>query len=256
MKISVITVCRNSASTIGATIRSVQQQGWSDYEHLIVDGGSTDGTIELVQSLEHPRLRLQSGPDKGLYDAMNKGAAAARGDLFAFLNSDDYYCRPDVLDRMAAAAQDGSDAVGGGVAIVKSRSPERVVRAYPAAGFRPWMVRFGHMPPHPGFFVSREAFARVGPFDLSYRTAADFDWMVRFFLVEKLRFATLPTTITAMRAGGQSQSFGGIALAQQESVDALRKHGFGASRVSLLPKYVFKSAGFLTLNSRVSAPPA
>ena len=253
MKLTVVTVAYNAAPTIEHTISSVAAQDWPDYEHLVIDGASTDDTLARAERLAHPRLRLLSEPDKGLYDAMNKGLRAARGDLIGFLNADDFYCRTDALSQVARrAAATSRDAVCGDIVIVDPEDPLKVLRKYPARGFRPWMLRLGHMPPHPGFFVRRRAVEEVGEFDLAYKTAADLDWMIRFFLVHGLGVEPIEPTITAMRAGGQSQSVKGMLLSRRESSHSLQRHGFGAGW--LWTRYLLKAPGFLARGAALDVP--
>jgi glycosyltransferase involved in cell wall biosynthesis len=253
MKLTVVTVAYNAAPTIEHTISSVAAQDWPDYEHLVIDGASTDDTLTRAERLAHPRLRLISEPDRGLYDAMNKGLRAAKGDLIGFLNADDFYCRTDALTQVARRAEATSrDAVCGDIVIVDPEDPLKVLRKYPARGFRPWMLRLGHMPPHPGFFVRRRAVEEVGEFDLAYKTAADLDWMIRFFLVHGLGVEPIEPTITAMRAGGQSQSVKGMLLSRRESSHSLQRHGFGAGW--LWTRYLLKAPGFLARGGALEVP--
>jgi glycosyltransferase involved in cell wall biosynthesis len=253
MKLTVVTVAYNAARTIEHTVASVAAQDWPDYEHLVIDGASKDDTVAQVEGLAHPKLRLVSEPDRGLYDAMNKGLRAAKGDLIGFLNADDFYCRTDALAHVARRAEaTGREAVCGDIVVVDPEDPLRVLRKYPARGFRPWMLRLGHMPPHPGFFVRRGAVEEVGEFDLSYKTAADLDWMIRFFLVHGLGVESIAPTITAMRAGGQSQSVKGVLLSRRESSRALQRHGFGAGW--LWTRYLLKAPGFLAHGEALPVP--
>ncbi len=241
MKITVVTVAYNAAATIGDTLASVAAQDHDDWEHLIIDGASTDDTLAVVAARAHPRLRVVSAPDRGLYDAMNKGFRLAQGELVGFLNADDFFCRTDALSRLSATAErSGADAVGAGIAIVAADDPRRAIRAYPAAGFRPWMVHIGRPPPHPGFYARRDAIARVGDFDAEMRIAADFDWLTRFFQVEGLSAAWIEQTLVAQRAGGASQTLGGVMQGRREMHAALKRRGLLASRALILGKYAVK----------------
>jgi glycosyltransferase involved in cell wall biosynthesis len=253
MKLTIVTVAYNAAATIEHTVRSVAAQDHGDYEHIVVDGASKDDTVARVRALAHPRLHLVSEPDRGLYDAMNKGLRAASGDLVAFLNADDFYCRTDALGLVARQAETSPhQAICGDIVIVAADDPARVLRKYPARGFRPWMLRLGHMPPHPGFFVRREAAQEVGEFDLAYKTAADLDWMIRFFLVQRMTVDPLGPTITAMRAGGQSQSVKGMLLSRRESSHSLESHGFGSGMLWM--RYLLKAPGYLARGDAFPAP--
>ncbi len=256
MKITVVTVAWNAGATIADTLGSVAAQTGVEVEHLIIDGGSTDDTLETVRRLAGPHVVLVSEPDKGLYDAMNKGLARATGELVGFLNADDFFCRTDALAILAEAAhRSGADAVGAGIAIVRTAAPWKALRAYPARGFRPWMLHIGHQPPHPGFYVRRAAIARVGPYDAEMRIAADFDWMMRFFLVARLRAEFVAETITAQREGGASQTLAGVLRARRETHQALRRAGRLASRALILGKYPVKAAQIARRPVQYPAPP-
>ena len=240
MKISVITVAFNAAATIGDTLRSVAAQD-GDVEHIVVDGGPDDGTAALVAAHGRPGTHYLREPDDGLYDAMNKGRVLATGDLIGFLNADDFFCRSDACALVAAAAGT-ADAVSGGVAIVRATDPRRLVRAYPAQPFAPWMLRFGHMPPHPGFYTTRAAFDRVGGFDPSIRSGADFDWMLRVFARERLTVAAIPETLVTMRDGGVSNDgFGSRRAINAEALASLCRHGIASAAPVIWSKYAVKA---------------
>jgi glycosyltransferase involved in cell wall biosynthesis len=241
MKVSIITVAWNAAITIGDTMRSVAAQTYEDIEHIVVDGASTDETVSLVRALSTSRTRLISEPDKGLYDAMNKGIAAATGDIIGFLNADDFFCRTDAVALIAAAART-ADAVSASIAIVAAEDTAKLKRAYPSAPFGRWMLRFGHMPPHPGFYTTRAAFAEVGVFDPKIRITADFEWMVRFFMVNNLRAAAIPETIVSMRDGGLSNSgFASKRAINAGAYTSLRHHGVLTAAPVIWSKYALKA---------------
>jgi glycosyltransferase involved in cell wall biosynthesis len=244
VKVTVITVAWNAAATIGDTVRSVAAQSHDALEHLIIDGASTDATAAIVASVASPRTRFISAPDRGLYDAMNKGVAQATGDLIGFLNADDFFCRTDSVTLLAKAAGEHA-AVSGGVAIVPADSCDKLVRAYPSQPFAPWMLRFGHMPPHPGFYTSRAAFDRVGGFDPSIRIGADFEWMVRFFAVHGLKSVPIRETLVTLREGGLSNSgFVSRRTINSEAVISLRRHGIATSAPLVWSKYAAKVMQF------------
>jgi glycosyltransferase involved in cell wall biosynthesis len=242
MKITIITVAYNAAATIADTLKSVAAQSWPNLEHIVVDGASTDTTLDVVARNTHSALHVISQPDDGLYDAMNKGVAAATGDIIGFLNADDFYCRTDALDLVAKSFQDPScKALGAAIAIVKPDRICRAIRAYDATSFRPWMLRFGHMPPHPGFFIRRSTFLEVGPFATCYRIGGDFDWMVRFFLLRKFKATMIQETVVGLRQGGVSTAgIGSHAKFNQEACHILRQHGYSASIAIMWMKYVAK----------------
>ena len=202
MKISIVTVCLNAAATISDTLESVVAQDWPDLEHIVIDGGSTDGTLDIVALHRHPRLRLVSGRDKGMYDAMNRGLAEATGDVVGFLNADDFFSRADALRQLAERFREtGADSVLAGVQFVDQHGRRGRGRYYATRRFRPWWLRIGVMPPHPGFYV-RTAIAREAGFDLGFRIAADFDFVARLILVQKIRWTALAVPLVCFREGG------------------------------------------------------
>lgn len=244
MKISVITVAYNAAETIADTLDSVAAQTGVDLEHIVVDGNSSDDTMDIVRARQHDRLRWISEPDRGLYDAMNKGVAMAEGDLMGFLNADDFLCRTDALAAIAEVASKSSgDAVCGAVAIISPKPPFVVRRSYQATGYRPWMLRFGHMPPHLGFYCRRSVFHEVGEFDIGLRICADFDWMLRFFKGANRAMTALPKTIVSMRTGGIStQGLRSIYRINREATQSCRRGGLVTHPIIMYAKYIIKVA--------------
>lgn len=259
MKITVITVAYNAAATIGDTLRSVAAQGHADVEHLVIDGASTDGTSDIFHKVASSRATLVSAPDKGLYDAMNKGVARAKGDLIGFLNADDFFCRTDAVARLAAAAEahPHAAAVSAAVAIVSARDPTRLTRAYAAKSFRSWMLRFGHMPPHPGFYARRAAFDTVGAFDHMIRIGADFEWLLRFFQVHRLEAVAIPETLVTLRSGGVSnRGFDSRRRINAEALASLRRHRVATAAPIIWSKYALKALQLTARPVDWPAPPA
>lgn len=257
MKFSVITVCWNAAETIGDTLASVAAQIGPEVEHIIIDGGSTDGTLEIVERFARPGLRVLSGPDKGIYDAMNKGLALATGDAIGFLNADDFYCRTDALEVIAAAFGTGPDCdgVAAAIAIVHPDLPGRVLRYYPTRGFRHWMLRFGHMVSHPGLYVRSSAVRAVGSFDTTYRISGDFDWLTRFLFRHSFQLRTLDVTVVGMRKGGASSSgFASKRLLNREIWRSLRTNRVFSHPVLIWSKYFLKLTQLITPAPDYPAP--
>jgi len=257
MRISVITVCYNAEKTIADTIRSVRAQDYADYEHVIVDGASTDGTLDVVERLRHDRLKVISEPDRGLYDAMNRGVALAEGDLIGFLNSDDFFCRTDALSMIVATAQEypNAAAVSAGLVFVDSDRTSRVRRTYGAVGFRRWMLRFGHMPPHPGFYARAEAFKTVGAFEIKKRVGGDFDWMVRFFYIQGLAAVPLAEPIVAMRMGGLSTSgWKSLRIINAEARQTLNMHKVRTTTALIWSKYLVKAGQLMATKGSFRVP--
>lgn len=206
MKFSIITVAYNSEATIRGTVESIAGQSYKNYEHLVIDGASTDQTVNVVQNLSTSQLRLISEPDNGLYDAMNKGIRYAAGEIIGILNSDDFYVHSNVLSEVANAfSLDPSlDVVLGDVDFVESSNVSKPVRIYRAKGFKPWMFRFGLMPPHPAVFVRKSAYERVGNYKLGYKIAADFDLLVRLLSISGAKYSIAGQHWVRMRIGGAS----------------------------------------------------
>jgi glycosyltransferase involved in cell wall biosynthesis len=207
MLFSIITVSLNSERTIGDTLKSVESQDCGDYEHIVVDGASTDTTLDIIEQHRHPRMRHNSEADRGLYYAMNKGLSLAKGDYVLFLNSDDFFCRNDALSLAALKiAETQADCIFADVKFVKKDGITPAGRVYSARHFRPSLLRFGVMPPHPSMFVKRELLNRLGGFDTSFRIAADFDFIARALLLQHGSFVPMPEIISAFRLGGVSTS--------------------------------------------------
>jgi glycosyltransferase involved in cell wall biosynthesis len=203
MKISVITVCYESAETIGQTLRSVRNQTYDTIEHIIVDGGSTDTTLEVVAAMGPHVARLISERDKGIYDAMNKGIALATGDIIGFINADDFYPSPDVLSTVAKAFESSSaDSCFGDLCYVHQSNVSRIVRYWKSCIFKPGLFEKGWCPPHPTFFVRRAVYQRLGGFNLDYKIAADVELMARFLVAGRISSYYIPQVLVHMRLGG------------------------------------------------------
>lgn len=207
MKVSIVTAVRNGSEVIGVTLESVRRQIHPDIEHVIVDGASSDGTAELVRACRRRAGPLISEPDRGVYDAFNKGWRLATGEVVGYLNAGDTYAEPDVIADIVAQFRDRAvDAVFGDVLIVDPEEPARVVRRYRSSGFAPARMPYGFMPAHPALFVRRELYERLGGYDPGYRIAGDFELCVRLFLREGARFRCLPRALVRMPRGGLSTS--------------------------------------------------
>lgn len=245
MKISVITATYNSGRTIGDTLESVLRQTYSDVELIVVDGASRDDTMDVVRRYEPRfggRLRWTSEPDRGIYDAMNKGIARATGDVIGILNSDDFYTSDTVLERVAEAMARGDvDAVYGDIHYVRDGDLRRCVRYYSSRPFRRWMMRLGFMPAHPSFYCRREVYERCGTFDTTYRVAADFENLLRLIYVNHIKTRYLPVDFVTMRTGGASTS--GLSSHRQimrDHLRALRSNGVWSCTPLLGLRYIYK----------------
>lgn len=235
IKISIITVCYNSACTLKDTLESVALQRYKNFEHLIVDGGSTDGTLEIVRSWSDHPLRLVSETDEGIYDAMNKGFLLATGDVVGFLNSDDFYSDSSVLEKIADAFQDESvDACFGDLVYV-SQDRSSVVRYWKSKPFVKGSFTQGWCPAHPTFYVRKLIVNRLGSFDRAFKLAADMEFMMRYLERGKIRSIYISNILVKMRIGGATnQSWKNIVQQNREIFFALEKNGVPFSKAMFL----------------------
>ena len=229
MKISIITVVYNARDTIRDTIESVHRQFYSDIEHIVIDGASTDGTVEVLESCRDKIDVLVSEKDHGIYDGLNKGIKLATGEVIGFLNADDVYEDDWVLSRIASAlANHRYDAVYGDLEYVAKDDLDRVIRYWRAGRFSYRRLGWGWMPPHPTFYVRRSIYERLGAFDTSFTIAADFDCMLRFLGPGRVAPAYVPSVLVKMRLGGVSnRSIGQIIHKMREDYRALRRNQVG-----------------------------
>lgn len=204
MRVSIITVCYNSAATIQETIASVKGQSYKDIEHIIIDGVSTDSTLEIIKQTGH-NGPLVSEKDNGLYDAMNKGIRMATGDVIAILNSDDFYPDTNVIRDIVSHFNNSTcDAVYADLNYINESKPKKIVRKWRSGTFRYEKFNFGWMPPHPTFFVKRGVYEQYGSFNTGLKSAADYELILRFLYVNKVKAEYLPRVLVHMRSGGVS----------------------------------------------------
>lgn len=244
---TIITACYNRVATIGEAIESVSGQTYGDIEHIVVDGGSTDGTLDVVARHRGSVAKLIDGPDKGMYDAFNKGVAASSGDVIGFLHSDDVYVKNDVIARVVTEMKARSlDALYGDVEFVRANDVDRVVRVYSSRRFRPSRIGWGWMPAHPALFVRRRLFRDYGAFRTDYTIAGDFEFVARIFSGENLRYGYLPTILVRMRLGGIStRGWRSTVTLNREVLRACRQNGIDSSYLKILSKYPAKVLEFL-----------
>ncbi|HCQ66710.1 MAG TPA: glycosyl transferase [Rhodobacteraceae bacterium] len=229
MKISIVTVVYGAEKTIGEALESVARQSWKDIEHVVIDGASPDRTLEVIRDHERDNMVIVSEPDEGIYDALNKGYRLATGDVVGIVHADDILADHMVLERVAEAFADPEvDAVYGDLDYVAKEDPSRVIRHWQAGGFTRAKLRAGWMPPHPTLFLRRRVFETHGLFDTSFRIAADYDAILRYFGRAGVRSVYVPEVLVKMRVGGASnRSLRTILKKSREDYRALRKNGIG-----------------------------
>ncbi len=212
--ISIITATFNAGETVGDCLASVQGQQGVSVEHIVIDGGSTDTTLDIVRNSGHV-ARLVSEPDDGIYDAMNKGISLATGKVVGILNADDFYTSDQVLAGVVRAfADDAAQACYGDLQYVDYSDTDKVVRHWHSGEFNgPAQFYRGWMPPHPTFFVRRKVYGKYGLFNLELGSAADYEIMLRFLVKHRLRTAYIPQVLVKMRTGGVSNASVGNRLA-------------------------------------------
>ena len=203
--ITVITVVFNGAATIEDTIRSVAGQTYKDVEYIIIDGGSTDATLDIIRRHEEGIDYWVSEKDKGIYDAMNKGIALAKGEYVGMLNADDFFAEPTSLQEIASRLKESNvDVVFSSLDIVYPDDLNRVLRRYRVSSYNRFMLRIGVMPPHPTFYCRKSCYEEAGPYRTDFRIAADFEMTVRLLLKQHVTWRFLDETTVKMRAGGLS----------------------------------------------------
>lgn len=242
MKVSIITVAFNSAATIRDTIESVLAQDYPEIEYIVVDGGSTDGTQDTVKEYGARVSRLISEPDRGIYDAMNKGIQIATGDVIGFLNSDDMYIDSTAVSQLIKAMNSQkADCVFADLIYVAPENTNQVLRYYNSARFKPGLFQYGWMPAHPTFFAKKAVYEKAGLFSLDYKIAADFEFLVRILAVNMASYTYVPKPIVRMRAGGVSTS--GLKhslLLNREIVKACQANGINTNLAKVLLKIPMK----------------
>lgn len=243
MKISIITVCFNSASTIRDTIESVFLQSFNNIEYIVVDGGSKDSTVSILQEYGKRISKVLSESDRGIYDAMNKGITLATGDIIGILNSDDVFENENVLLNIVNLFKGNQslDVVFGDVVFVESDNLNKIVRYYNSSHFKVWKLRFGWMPPHPATFIKKSAYERVGHYNLDYKISADYELFVRMLMIHRLNFSRVNKVLVRMRTGGVSTS--GIKsslLLNSEIIKLCKRNGVYTNMFFLLLKIPFK----------------
>lgn len=249
MKITIITAVYNRERTIAAAFASLHAQTHPDIEHIIIDGGSTDGTLPILRAAAaRPQTTLVSEPDGGIYDALNKGLVRATGDVIGILHSDDSFADPQVLADVAKAFEaTATDAVYGDLDYVAADGTNRIVRHWQSGEYTPAKLRRGWMPPHPALFIKKPIIDTHGGYDTSLRIAADYDAILRWFTRASIVPAYIPRVLVRMRVGGESnRSLERIVQKSREDLAALRRNNIGGlsaliwKNLSKLPQFIQK----------------
>ena len=248
LKISIITVSYNAASTIGDTLKSIADQSYNSIEHIIIDGASSDNTAEIIANFPHVAFYV-SEKDKGIYHAMNKGIELATGDVIGILNADDLYSHHDVLHNVAELFKDSSvDAVYADLNFVDSADTRKVKRKWRSGSYKVNDFYWGWMPPHPTFFVRRSVYLNLGMFNTLLNSSADYELMLRLLLKHEIKAAYLQDVIVNMRLGGKSTaSLKNRLIANQEDRMAWALNGVKPHYFTLILKPLRKLKQFINL---------
>jgi len=242
LKVSIITACYNSASTIKGTIESVINQTYNNIEFIIIDGASKDGTVDIVSSYGEKISKFISEPDKGIYNAMNKGIRIATGDIVGILNSDDFFNSTEVIQKIVDEFNKSDiDALYGDVQFVKPNDLQKVVRYYSSKNFNPKKFKYGFMPAHPSFYVKRTFFEKIGYYKETYIIGADYELLIRFLHNNKLKSKYLQMPFVTMRTGGVSnRSLKSNLILNNEIIRACGENGIKTNIINVYSKYFIK----------------
>ncbi len=245
IKITIITICYNSVSTLEKTILSVAGQSYNNIEYILIDGNSNDGTLDLIKKHQDKIFKWKSEPDDGLYDALNKGIAMATGDLIGILNSDDTFYSTTVIEEIVNFHQqnDIEASVGN---IIQHNENGKIVRLYSSKYWNPEKLKIGFMPPHPSIFIKSTLFSKYGNYDLGFIIGADYELITRFFLKNNISWKYSGITTTAMLVGGLSSSgSASYKLITQEIQKALSMNGISYSTPKIKFRFIWKIMGFI-----------
>ena len=249
LSVSVITAVYNRKETIACALRSVSTQKEVSIEHVIVDGGSVDGTLDVIRQLSGEGVCVESGPDGGIYDALNKGLKRSTGDIVGFMHSDDFFADEYVLrDVLEAFADPRVELVYGDLDYVSNVFSERVLRHWVAGDVTRAKLKRGWMPPHPTVYMRRSVFEKWGGFNTQYKIAADYDAMLRYLGLGGVQARYIPRVLVKMRSGGESNaSFAKVLLKTKEDLKILRANEIGGvwaliwKNLSKLPQFFFRA---------------
>ena len=247
MKISVITPVLNSVTTIEDCIKSLHSQTYENWEHIIVDGCSTDGTLDIIKRYLNKKTILISEPDNGLYDAFNKGIKLASGNIIGILHADDLYAHNKVLEMVANVFLNYDVSSCYGDLLYVSRSdPNKIIRYWKSGNYKPGMFRFGWHPPHTTLFIKKEIYEKYGYFNTDFKIAGDYEIMVRFFERYKITTFYIPSILVKMRVGGKSnKSLKNIIFQTWEDYKAWKINNLKGGLIAVFLKKLIKAPQFI-----------
>ncbi|EKS6644833.1 glycosyltransferase family 2 protein [Enterobacter hormaechei] len=248
MRISIITATYNSEKTLQDTLCSLERQTYPDIEYIIIDGESKDNTLTVVKENCTRVSKIICEPDKGIYDALNKGILAASGDVIGFLHSDDLLAYDDaVADIVDTFEKTACDAVYGDLEYVTQQDTTKRVRLWKSGAFSRLKMQLGWMPPHPSFYMKRSCYSKLGHFSLDYRISADYDSLLRYILINRINVAYLPKVLVKMRIGGISnRSLSSMMSKSLEDIRIMRTNSMiwplalAYKNLSKLPQFIKK----------------
>jgi len=241
MKVSIITVCLNSAGTIENTMNSVLGQDYKDIEYIVVNGGSTDGTLDIINSYRSKIAKVISEPDNGIYEAMNKGIKSSTGDVIAILNSDDVYAEHTIVSQVVEFIQNNSlEAAYGDLVYINKNSDDHITRFWKPGEYKKGAFSYGWVLPHPTFFCRKNIFERFGYFNDRLQVAADFELMLRFIEKYNIKLGYLPKVFVKMRKGGKANLLRGIIHGNLEIIKSFRLNNVRLSPWFFLYKPITK----------------
>ena len=225
MKVSLITVTYNSEKTLRDTLESVESQSYENIEYIIIDGASTDKTLELVNNVSSRITKIISEKDQGIYDALNKGIQLATGDVIGFIHSDDVFSRSDTIERIVKEFQEkNADVVYGDLVFFDKDKTDKIKRYWRSGKFKKIKLALGWAPPHPSFYMKRHLYLDCGLFDLSFRIASDYDQMVRVLKRNDINISYIPLVLVNMRLGGESTKLENVISSTREIIHVMKKH--------------------------------
>lgn len=246
MKISIITASLNNCDTIEDSIRSVLSQKYENIEYIVVDGASSDGTLEIVKKYRDRIAKFTSEPDNGIYHALNKGLKMSTGDIIGFLHADDLYAHGMVIDWVVSRIMNcNTDSCYGDLLYVHKKDVNKIFRHWRSCYYTDGLFRKGWMPPHPTFFVKREVFEKYGHFNTDFKIAADYEHMLRVLEGNKISTHYIPEVLVKMRTGGKSnRSLKNIIIKSSEDYKAWKVNGLSGGLYTVLLKNISKIPQF------------